>query len=121
MTFLLSTTLESKSIRPSTAALSRTAIITTFLVAVFAIVVPPYTPKKLKILSQRYTSSGLIQVADSYLGPLPIRYLRQDAGMIGSNALDADGDLADTMTPTNVLQDASRLVQGLKGKRALVL
>ncbi|KAH8111573.1 hypothetical protein DFH11DRAFT_1612376 [Phellopilus nigrolimitatus] len=120
-TYTLSNVFNPELAVSKTRYLSSMITVISLFVVMLAITVPPYTPGSITILYQRYTALGLVQVADSHFSASATRYLRLDASMLGIAKLSSDGVLGDTIGESNALQDAARLVQSTKGKRALII
>lgn len=77
----------------------------------------PAFPQGIKVLYERYTPSGLVEVVDVE-GAQSRRHLRIDASIVAAISLDASGN---TLAEEMPLLDAVRFISGSSGNRALVL
>ena len=84
-------------------------------------------PHGANIVAQTYSSSGFLQVGDVVVGEESYRFLRRDAGVVGSVAIEVDKEdpsiihFGDALQVSSVLGDAAYLAADVGTNKALVM
>ena len=86
-----------------------------------SVYIPPQIPPALTVQYQRFTPHGLIQVVDNRLTTPVTRYLRVDSSIVGEVELKEDGSVGHPTDVSAALLEGVKLVEGMKGQRALVM